>query len=55
MKFTCCECGAKANLDIEVDGTGRVACSQEHADKLLGKHLPQEKRQGWYCKGHPRV
>ena len=50
--FTCCECGAKADPDIDVDGTGRTACSKACADLLQGKHLPPEKRQGWYCKTH---
>lgn len=53
-KFTCCECGQPADDEIEVDGTGRTACSKAHKDLLLGTHLPHEKRKGWYCRHHPR-
>ena len=53
--YTCCECGKEADDDIEVDGTGRTACSKECKQKLLGANLPEGKRQGWYCRTHGKA
>ncbi len=54
MRLTCCHCGNKADESVEVDGTGRSACSDTCKDYLLGRLTPKGTKhpKGWYCNGH---